>query len=461
MPQLARVNARTSEEWASWREKEGERGQGAYEVMDGEVERRGRVRTPGRVKHGRRWPGWWCIVPGGVLWLVLQDEAPLHPSVGLSEVGGRLLLAAAVVFVLGLVLLLIKFFTYIRDQRRQWRVPLHLQNEDISLTQDFTKQQACACRKGVDGPPVPIAHGLLDCLLLFLLHEPMVRPDLLQIRGLVSRLEAVAQTLRKSELVQDPLLQGRGKGQEEEGLVLMDRVTRVSEYLQDRTRTLCTLLQVQCQLEASVRVAQEQLQQRWVRLEELHTRVTLSPALKQSPEDPSTALSDTECLGTELQQLKSTMQQCEAHLNACSQILKELDQSRLGLCENGDSETDTVWSTELLHLNNEKLHEVQQNFTALEHQTSTFVTHLTGLEVVGDGETTSLAETTRCELAPREKCNDGTPQRDYRSRDAENRPRPFPIPHTWRLHQCSGSDHVGTAVGFPVNSYSVATGKSW
>lgn len=52
---------------------------------------------------------WCCLIPVAVLWLVVQEEAPLHPSLDMTEVRGRLLLAGGLCLAVGLVLLALRF----------------------------------------------------------------------------------------------------------------------------------------------------------------------------------------------------------------------------------------------------------------------------------------------------------------------------------------------------------------
>lgn len=61
-----------------------------------------------------------------------------------------------------------------------------------------------------------------------------------------------------------------------------------------RMSSLRSLLQVQWECEASVCAVQSALQKRWALLEELHTRVTLSPDSTQKAHDPHAVLTDTE-----------------------------------------------------------------------------------------------------------------------------------------------------------------------
>lgn len=117
-----------------------------------------------------------------------------------------------------------------------------------------------------------------------------------------------------------------------------------------RTSSLRSLLQVQRECEVSVCAVQSALQKRWALLEELHTRVTLSPDSTQKAHDTHAVLTDTEVtiynlilticdeclliyvylfvscvlqnLFAELGQFKSKVQQCRTQLETSINLLQ-------------------------------------------------------------------------------------------------------------------------------------------
>ncbi|KAG1938802.1 hypothetical protein F2P79_017532 [Pimephales promelas] len=216
-----------------------------------------------------------------------------------------------------------------------------------------------------------LVNVLADGLVVSLLHEPLPDPSEPHIRGLLSRLQAVSQTFRGWAYEEEK--------ERNEKCTIEERVGQISSYLQDRMSSLRSLLQVQRECEVSVCAVQRALQKRWALLEELHTRVTLSPDSTQKAHDPHAVLTDTENLFQELGQFKSKVQQCRTQLETNINILQALRSSHQGLAGTFGTSIDSKWTKELLQSNTDLFSEIQEDFMSLEQQTSNFVIHLRGL----------------------------------------------------------------------------------
>ncbi|XP_051512175.1 uncharacterized protein si:ch211-151h10.2 [Myxocyprinus asiaticus] len=330
--------------------------------------------------HWRNWPKWsQCLVPIAAVWLVLLEESPLHPSVSLTQAGGRLLLFGLLCAVMGLCALAFKFLHRNGQKRKQ----VLLQNGSVieKVKKIAGSLQTCITAEQDAGHLTASVNVLADGLVVSLLHEPLPDPSEPHMQGLLTRLQAVSRVFHKGAIVEEK----DGK----EKCALQDRVNHINSYLQERMSCVRSLLQVQHECDVSVCDVQTGLQKRWSLLEELHTRVTLSPDSTQQRDDTHTALTDTENLFTELGQFKSKIQQCRMQLETSIQLLQALRSSQQSLANTVGTTIDSAWTKQLLQSNTDLFSEIQEDFSSLEQQTSNFVIHLRGLDA-SDKEKTSL-----------------------------------------------------------------------
>ncbi|XP_036417565.1 uncharacterized protein si:ch211-151h10.2 [Colossoma macropomum] len=356
----------------------------------------------GRVCAGNTGPsGLQCLAQVAALWLVVQEEAPLHPSVSLLESGYRLLLAGLLWAGLGLCVSLLQFLYHYRKTHKQEsrEVSQNSENSEVAVRGPEQVQQAC---QQDAGHLVAMVSALLDGMVVSLLHEPLSNSSLSQIRGLLTRLEAVSQAVCKGSLHKGQQLQAsdeEGKVSEEESS-LKDKFKHICTYLQDRVSVLCSLLQVQDHYGVCVADVQEGLQVHWELLENLHTRVTLKPEKCQSLEDPHTVLLDTESLYTQLGLFRSRVHECQTHLNTSTQLLQELESSQQVLADTVGVTLEATWTKDFLQCNTQQFEKVHEDFMSLEQQTLTFVTHLRGLRVSEEGSKVSLSDLEHSQSAP-------------------------------------------------------------
>ncbi|KAI3354041.1 hypothetical protein L3Q82_018603, partial [Scortum barcoo] len=160
---------------------------------------------------------------------------------------------------------------------------------------------------------------------------------------------------------------------------LIDKVKLIHTYLQQRMRSLCRLVQVQGDFEASVKDMLESLDGLWARLEELHTGVTLTKEGSRDHGDLASAQTDAENLFAVLGHYRSRLQCCQAHLKDSTQLLQELTWSHTHISNRVSSSAEAVWPELLLQSNIEQFDKVQESFFSMEQQTSTFQAHLEGL----------------------------------------------------------------------------------
>ncbi|KAL2095704.1 hypothetical protein ACEWY4_007852 [Coilia grayii] len=331
-------------------------------------------------------PVWCGLIPVAALWLLLQEEAPLYLSLGLPEVGARLLLASALCLGAGLGVLAV----WVRNHSRKPQVEEpQVQEKNFSLVHNqrvmagnSPRTTQTRPRGGAAEHAVPVVQALTDCLVLSLLHEPQHTSATFSVLPLISRLQALSKALQKADIPWAPLSQENHRKEENNMDVVTDRIKDINMYIEERAEALQCLQRLQAEFEGSVREAEAQLQEHWRRLEELHVRVTLSPTHAHSLlPDSSLVLKDTQCLVSDLEQSKSSVHQCQTYLAANSKILKELEHSWLELSRTLNSELlYSSWTADLLQANTDKFNDVLQSLTSLEQQTSTFETHLQGLE---------------------------------------------------------------------------------
>ncbi|KAI4882586.1 hypothetical protein NFI96_020273 [Prochilodus magdalenae] len=420
MPQLTTVDVRGQKE-----NGKGERGKEGEEKEQDGTERV--QRWSWKRLHWQHWPRWLrCLAPVGALWLVLQEEAPLHPSASPLETGGRLLLAGLLWTSLGLCFSLLQFIYHYRVTHKQENRVVSQNHKNSELAVRGTKQVQQAWQQD-SGHLVAMVSALLDAMVVSLLEEPPSDSNLPQIRSLLTRLEnlnlpagytysavpvtvippfsfhqAVSQAVNKGILPECQLLQDRhdeGRVCEEESS-LIDKIKHLSTYLQDRVSALHSLLQVQDSYGVCVADAQQSLQEFWEQLENLHTRVTLQPEKCQVLEDPHVVLSDTENLYTQLGLFKSKVHDCQTHLNKSTQLLQELDNRQQVLADTVGVLLKSSWNKDFLECNTQKFEKVYKDFMSLEQQTLTFVTHLRGLRGSEQESEVSVSDLEQVQNAP-------------------------------------------------------------
>ncbi|XP_035766113.1 uncharacterized protein si:ch211-151h10.2 [Neolamprologus brichardi] len=90
-------------------------------------------------------------------------------------------------------------------------------------------------------------------------------------------------------------------------------------------------------------------------------------------------LSRLENLLSVLGDYRSKLQSGQVHLKGSTQLLQELTWSHTHMSNSVNSSSESVWPELLLQSNIEQFDKVQENFTSLEQQISTFQAHLEGL----------------------------------------------------------------------------------
>ncbi|NP_001038605.1 uncharacterized protein LOC567699 [Danio rerio] len=381
MPQLS-----VGHVWSCWQKS---RAGQHVQVVDKQMISRGVEQTPtGQWRPmSLRWSNWprWShgLVPIAVVWMVIQEESPLHPSVSLTEAAARLLLAALLCAVAALCALALRFLL----QHGQ-SLKLHLPyNGDIIVEKIAGNLQGSINAQDAGDLDSQLS-VVADALAVSLLYEPLPDSSEPHIRALVTRLEAVSRALQR-----------RVYNEEEKGkCVLQDRVHQIRSYLLDRVSSLRSLLQVQRECDANVCDVQRSLQKHWALLEDLHSRVTLRPDSTQDDHEPHAVLNDTERLFTELSQFKSRVQQCRTQLENSINLLQALRSSHQHLNEIVGTAIETTWSKDLLQTNSDLFSEIQEDFMSLEQQTSNFVIHLRGLNVPEE-EKTIISEADQTQTA--------------------------------------------------------------
>lgn len=334
--------------------------------------------------HWRNCPKWTqCLFPIALVLLVFLDESPLHPSVGLTEAGSRLLLAGLLCALIYLCFLAFQFL-------RSYKVK-PIQISDVIERKVAGNQQTRLTGQQDAGHPITKVNVLADGLVVCILHEPLPDASESHIRDLLARLEAVSRALQK----------GASSDEEEEDCPLKDRVNHINSYLRDRVSALRSLLQVQRECESSVCDVQTGLQKHWALLENLHTRVTLRPDSKQEVNDLHAVLTDTENLFTEIGQFKSKVQQCRMQLETSIQLLQALRSSQQRLSETVATTVDSAWTKHLLQSNTDLFSEIHEDFTSLEQQTCNFVIHLRGLNACEEKTGLAPSQVSPPQVSPR------------------------------------------------------------
>ncbi|XP_044059297.1 uncharacterized protein si:ch211-151h10.2 isoform X2 [Siniperca chuatsi] len=316
----------------------------------------------------RPWKDWYSFALVGVVWSLCQMEAPLHSSLLLVDVGWRLLLVCLLWMVLGGGVNALK--CCLRPGHNQ--PPLRIQQEVV--TENRNNQNSWMCQSRSPGHDIPLSLVLADSLLSCVLQEPLSDPSVPHIKALLSRLESVSHIVEKADIGSETTLE-----EVDRESILIDKVKLICTYLQQRTRTLCRLVQVQGHFEASVKDMLEGLDGLWVQLEELHTGVTLTKEGSQGYRDLALAQKDAETLFAVFGHYRNRLQCCQVHLKDSTQLLQELIWSHTHINNSVSISSESVWPELLLQFNIEQFDKVQESFLSLEQQTSTFQAHLEGL----------------------------------------------------------------------------------
>ncbi|KAF3847418.1 hypothetical protein F7725_020446 [Dissostichus mawsoni] len=332
------------------------------------------------LKTLRPWKGCSSVAPVVVVWSVCQVEAPLHPSLLLLDVCGRLLLVCLLWILLGGCVHALKCCL-----RHGGEPPLRIQQEVVM--EHRNDQYLCMSPPGSPGPDTALALTLADSLLLCVLQEPLPDPGVPHIQARLSRLESVSHTLEKADI----------RSELHQDSILADKVKIIRTYLQQRMRSLRRLVQVQGDFEANVKDMLEGLGGLWAQLEELHTGVTLTK--EGSPGDLASAQTDAKEQNAMLQgspegqhtatagefllmYKKEILFECfllSSLRNVLCPVLQELAWSHTHIRNSVSSHSKSVWPELLLQTNIEQFDKVLEGFLSLEQQTSTFQAHLEGL----------------------------------------------------------------------------------
>ncbi|XP_020563741.1 uncharacterized protein LOC105355378 isoform X2 [Oryzias latipes] len=310
---------------------------------------------------------WLSLAPAGVMWWICQLEALLHSSASQVEVCSRLLLVCLLCVVLAVSLRALRHrlgprqSQETKSKQHQGAVHLSRNNHNVWMAENR-----------IPDLQVPVSVALADSVLLCVLQEPLQDPSVANIEALLSRLEAVSQSLEKIGL--------GSEAKPENGCGALSNIVKLtSDYLRDRNRILHALIQVQAGFEASVEDMLQGLDGFWKQLEELHAGVTLSKREGQGHKDLASAQTEAETLFAVLNHYREKLGSCEVQLKESTQLLQELTWSHTHTCNKVNSSSESVWPELLLQVNMEQFDKVQESFTCLEQQTSTFQAHLEGL----------------------------------------------------------------------------------
>ncbi|XP_026221101.1 uncharacterized protein si:ch211-151h10.2 [Anabas testudineus] len=325
---------------------------------------------PQFLKTLRPWKSWYSFAPVSVLWSICHVDVLLHPSLFAEDVCGRLLLVCLLWVVVGGCVHALK--CCLRPGQNQAEPPQRIQQEVVA--ENRNNLYLWGSRSGGPGHLVPLALALADGLLLCVLQEPLPDPSAPHIQTLLSRLESVSNTLEKADAGSEMTQKGV-----DQDSILTDKVTLIHTYLQQRIRSLRTLIQVQKDFEASVKDILRGLDGLWAQLEELHTGVTLTKEGNQGHRDLALVLTDAETLFRVLGHYKNKLQSCQDNLRDSTQLLQDLIWSHTHISNSVSSSGESVWPELLLQSNIEQFDNVQESFLSLEQQTCTFRAHLEGL----------------------------------------------------------------------------------
>lgn len=335
----------------------------------------GQLSNPTWSQTVRTLPPWSSLAPVGVVWSVCQLEALLHPSLSLLDVCCRLLLVGLLWIILGCCIFTLR--SRLRPGHSEPnKEPLRWTQQGV-VPENRNKEHLWTSQLKSSAVHVPLAVALADSLLLCVLQEPLPDPRVPHIKALISRLKSVGDTLERAGTAAGMTLE-----EVDRGSTLTDRLKLICTYLQQRTVSLHTLVQVQGDFEASVKDMLQGLDSLWAQLEELHTGVTLTKEGSQGRVAVASAQTDAETLFAVLGRYRTKLQSCQAHLKESTQLLQELTWSHAHISSNVSSSSESVWPEILLQSNMEQFDRVQECFNAVEQQTSTFQAHLEGLRKV-------------------------------------------------------------------------------
>ncbi|XP_053356966.1 uncharacterized protein si:ch211-151h10.2 [Clarias gariepinus] len=309
-----------------------------------------------------------CLAPVAALWLGILEEAPL------SEVQEWVLLAG-----------MLGCFLY--QYRRQYKQKYSEKSEIVGKKTGQPRQLCPISQQDAGqqdaGHLLFLVRALLEGLVVSILQEPMSDTRVSQIQGLIKKLEAVSQLIivavNSSFLIEEQLLQAKDKENKEIKTKIEERVKHICTYLQKRVGALHFLLQIQDKYGVCIANIQQELQEYWEVLEDLHTKVTLQPKKCQVPEDPHTVLTDTEGLYTKLGLFQSRIHECQVHLNTSTRLLEELENKQQDLAQTVGLTFESSWTKDFLQCNTHQFKKVFKDFTSLMQQTLTFVLHLQDL----------------------------------------------------------------------------------
>nr|XP_040038885.1 uncharacterized protein si:ch211-151h10.2 [Gasterosteus aculeatus aculeatus] len=319
-------------------------------------------------------PGWYSFAPVGVVWSICRVEGTPSASLLPVDVCWRLLAVCLLWMALGGCVHALKCCLRPRRGGFQGERPVRMQQEVV--TENRNNHYLWTSQLGSRDHHVPPALALADSLLLCVLQEPLSDPSMPHIKALLSRLESVCHTLEKADIGWDATLERPGRD-----CTLIDKVKVIHTYLQQRSRSLCRLVQVQEDFEARVKDMLEGLQGLWAQLEELHTGVTLTKEGGGGRGDLASAGTHAETLFTVLGRYRNRLQSCQALQEESTQLLQELTWRNAKLSNSGSGGSESVWPELLLQANMEQFDQLQESFINLEQQTTTFQAHLEGLGI--------------------------------------------------------------------------------
>ncbi|XP_067451936.1 uncharacterized protein si:ch211-151h10.2 [Thunnus thynnus] len=304
------------------------------------------------------------------MWSVCQVEAQLHPSLLLVDVCWRFLQVCMLWLVLGGCVHALKHCLRLGQRKGN---PTHSSQQEV-VAENRKNLHAWASQSRSPGHHGPLVLALADCLLMYVLQEPMPDPSVPHIQVLLSRLESVSHTLEKADTGSEATLE-----EVDQDSVLTDKVMLIRTFLQQRIRSLRRLVQVQGDFETSIKNMLEGLGGLWAQLEELHTGVTLTKEGNSGCRDLALAQTGVKTLFTVQGHHRNRFECCQAHLTDSTQLLQELTWSHTHISNSVSSSSESVWPEVLLQSNIEQFDKVQESFLSLEQQTSTFQAHLEGL----------------------------------------------------------------------------------
>ncbi|XP_005736097.1 uncharacterized protein LOC102212253 [Pundamilia nyererei] len=362
--------------WAcKWMERVKEVGKGEREERSRNLQSSAQTQVVAQSQH-TPWSqivgtlgAWYGFTPVFVVWSVCQVEALPHPSVLIVDVCWRLLFVCLLLISLGGCIHALK--CCLQPGQSQGEPPGTEQEIVTEIRNDQCLRMYQARNPGVN---INLILALADSLLLCVLQEPLPDPNVPHIQALLSRLESVSHTLEVTDVGSEV-----GLDEVDQSSVVTEKLKLLHTYLQQRRVSLRTLVQVQGDFEASVKNMLQGLDDLWAQLEELHTGVTLFKQETQGHRDLASAQRDTQNLLSVLGDYRNKLQSCQVHLKGSTQLLQELTWSHTHMSNSVNSSSESVWPELLLQSNIEQFDKVQENFTSLEQQISTFQAHLEGL----------------------------------------------------------------------------------